>query len=371
MNEHNSQIGAATPTEQPKIIAERSQALQTFTLNRARLLNAFDDEMCHVLSSVTPQVARNPDIYIVALQSSSPRAFCAGGDVLALTSAAKRDVETAKTYLRNEYALNWLLECFSKPTVSFINGVCMGSGAGLTAFNTHRVAGENYKWAMPEVKIGFFPDVGMASVLARMPWPIGLFLGLTGCAVDRADAQWLGLVTHCLPSSQFGPILAQLKDAEPVDPILDGLNEIQEKGELQKEETLIQEHFSLSTLGDIFQSLARSEAGGSEWAKRTLAGLRTASPLSLAITDRHIRAAASLDIRQALIEDYRLAVRCLDNNDFHEGVRALLRDKDGKPLWQHRRYEDVTPEEVEVYFAPLDAGELQLPSRTEMQAARV
>jgi enoyl-CoA hydratase len=291
--------------------------------------------------------------------------------VLALTSAVNRDLDSAKTYLRNEYALDWLLECFSKPTVSFINGVCMGSGAGLTAFNTHRVAGENYKWAMPEVKIGLFPDVGLANVLARMPWPIGLYLGLTGRAIGRADAKWLGLVTHCLPSSQFGTILAQLKDAEPIDPILDGLNEIQEKGELQKEESLIQEHFSRSTFGDIFQSLARAEAEGSEWAKRTLAGLRLASPLSLAITDRHIRGAAMLDIRQTLIEDYRLAARCLENHDFHEGVRALLRDKDGTPHWQPERYEDVTPEVVDAYFAPLDTGELELPSRAEMQAARV
>ena len=144
-----------------------------------------------IFSSEIPRVARNADIYIVALLSSSPRAFCAGGDVLKLTSEAKRDIESAKTYLRNEYSLNWLLECFSKPVVSFINGVCMGSGAGLTAYNTHRVAGENYKWAMPETKIGLFPDVGVANVLARMPWPIGLYLGLTGRAIGRADAQWL------------------------------------------------------------------------------------------------------------------------------------------------------------------------------------
>ena len=169
----------------------RSGALQKFTLNRPHALNAFDDEMCNIIGSEIPRVARNADVYIVALLSGNARAFCAGGDVLKLTSEAKHDIESAKTYLHNEYSLNWLLECFSKPTVSLINGVCMGSGAGLTAYNTHRIAGENYKWAMPETKIGLFPDVGVANALARMPWPIGLYLGLTGRAIGRADAQWL------------------------------------------------------------------------------------------------------------------------------------------------------------------------------------
>jgi enoyl-CoA hydratase len=371
VNEHNIDINTAAATDAPKIIAAQTQALQTFTLSRPRLLNALDNEMCRVLSGAIPRVARNPDIYIVALVSSSAKAFCAGGDVVALSAAAKNDLETAKSYLRDEYSLNWLLECFSKPTVSFIDGLCMGSGAGLTAFNTHRVAGENFKWAMPETKIGLFPDVGIARVLAKMPWPVGLYLGLTGRSIGRADALWLGLVTHCISASRFEDIRAKLADAQPVDPILDGLTEKQEMGDLQKERDHINEHFSEPTLDGIFRSLARADAKGSEWAKRTLDGLRSSSPMSLAITLRHIQAALGFDIRETLIEDYRLAVRCLENHDFHEGVRALLRDKDGKPVWQQQRAADIASEVIDGYFAPLPEGDLDLPTRVEMQAARV
>jgi enoyl-CoA hydratase len=371
VNEHNAQITTTSSVLEPKIAARQSRALQTFMLTRPHVLNAFDDEMCRILSSEIPRVARNPDIYIAALLSGSPRAFCAGGDVLALTSEAKRDIESAKTYLRNEYSLDWLLECFSKPTVSFINGVCMGSGVGLTAYNTHRVAGENYKWAMPETKIGLFPDVGVAHILAKLPWPIGLYLGLTGRAIGRADAQWLGLVTHCIASAQFNEILTKLSEAEPVDPILDGLNETQEAGPLQKEAALITYHFSAPTLAAIFQSLAKAKAAGLEWARTTLTDLRRCSPSSLAITDRHIRSARTLDIRQTLIEDYRLAVRCLENHDFHEGVRAALRDKDGQPKWCPARFEDVGSDLIESYFSPLGDHDLALPSRKDMQAARV
>ncbi|MBS0235672.1 MAG: enoyl-CoA hydratase/isomerase family protein [Proteobacteria bacterium] len=354
-----------------KIDAAQRQALQTFTLDRPRSLNAFDNDMCRTLRSAIPRVARNPDIYIVALLSSSPKAFCAGGDIVALSDAAKSDIEIAKTQLRDEYSLNWLLECFSKPTVSFINGLCMGSGAGLTAFNTHRIAGENFKWAMPETKIGLFPDVGISRILAKMPWPIGAYLGLTGRSIGRADAQWLGLATHCISSSHYDDILSNLSDAQPVDPLLDGLNEIQPPGELQKEKEHILEHFSEPSLEGVFQSLARADAKGSEWATRTLTSLKKCSPTSLAITLRHIQAALGFDIRETLIEDYRLAVRCLENHDFHEGVRAVLRDKDGKPAWSPARCEELSGEMIDRYFAPLPDGELDLPSRSEMQAARV
>jgi enoyl-CoA hydratase len=371
VNEHNIDIKTATTEQPPKIIAAQTQALQTFTLARPGALNAFDDEMCRTLSGAIPRIARNPDIYIVALLSNDPRAFCAGGDVLALSAAAKNDIGIARTYLRNEYSLNWLLECFSKPTVSLVDGLCMGSGAGLSAYNTHRVAGEHFKWAMPETKIGLFPDVGIARVLAKMPWPIGLYLGLTGRPIGREDAQWLGLVTHCISSSHFPGILAGLKDAETVDPLLDGLNEIQQPGELQKDRGHIIEHFSEPTLERIFRSLQGSEAKGSEWAKQTLSELRKCSPLSLAITLRHIQAALRFDIRETLIQDYRLAVRCIENHDFHEGVRALLHDKDGKPAWRPERFEDVVPNLIDSYFSPLAGGDLELPSRAEMQAARV
>jgi enoyl-CoA hydratase len=371
VNQHNTDLNTASAALPLKVVATQANALHTFTLDRPHALNALDNEMCRIFSAAIPKIARNPDIYIVALLSSSPKAFCAGGDVIALSDAAKADIETAKRYLREECALNWLLECFSKPTVSFIDGLCMGSGVGLTAYNTHRIAGENFKWAMPETKIGLFPDVGIARLLAKMPWPIGLYLGLTGRSIGRADARWLGLVTHCISSAQFESILTKLQHAQPVDPLLDGLNEKVESGDLQADLSQIRDHFSEPTLDKIFRSLANADAKGSEWATKTLNDLRRCSPISLEITLRHIQSALEFDIRQTLVEDYRLAARCLENHDFHEGVRAFLRDKDHTPAWLPERYEDVISGVIDSYFAPLPDGDLELPLRTEMQAARV
>lgn len=360
-----------TDDVETKVEIIRRGALAEVALNRPRALNAFDDEMRAAIAAEIPRIARDPDLYIVALTSRSPKAFSAGGDVRRLVTEAKTDLEKVKAYFRAEYALNWLIECFSKPTVSLIDGLCMGSGAGLTCFNTHRVAGENYKWAMPETAIGLFPDVGVAHVLGRMPWPLGLYLGLTGESVGRSDAYWLKLVTHCISAASFAQILESLSAADPVDPMLDNLHEPQPAGTLRQRFAMIEDLFSADALNGIVDNLEKATGASAEFAIPTLAALRKRSPTSLAITDRHIRSARTLDIRQTLIQDYRLAVRCLGASDFYEGVRAALIDKDGAPKWRPESLENLASATIDAYFAPLGADDLVLPLRTEMQAARV
>jgi enoyl-CoA hydratase len=354
-----------------KIDLVRQGALIKAVLNRPKALNAFDDEMRRALAEEFPRIARNPDIYIVAITSSSARAFCAGGDVRALLTEARRDLSAAKAIFAGEYRLNWLLDCFSKPTISLIDGICMGSGAGLTLYNTHRVAGENYKFAMPETAIGLFPDVGVAHIFARLPWPIGLYLGLTGRMIERPDAHRLGLATHCVPAQSFDAICAGLGDGEPVDQLLDGLHQDQPAGALAQDQAMIEDFFSHRSLAEIIGRLQGAQGSAKTWADATLADLLKRAPLSLAITGRHIRQARDLDLRATLIQDYRLASHALEAPDFAEGVRAALIDKDGSPRWQPATLAAVTPQMVEQFFTAPAEGDLDLPSRTEMQASRV
>ena len=362
---------AVASGETPKVEVIRQGALIKLVLNRPAVLNAFDNDMRQVLASEIPRIARNPDVYVVALMSSSAKAFCAGGDVRSVLAEARQDMAKAKSYFAGEYNLDWLLDCFSKPVVSLINGICMGSGVGLSTYNTHRVAGETYKWAMPETAIGLFPDVGIGHVFARMPWPIGLYLGLTGRAIDRRDGYWLGLATHCIRAERFEEILTALADAQPIDTVLDGMHEQPGAGPLQDDKALIEEFFSGDNLDQIISRLRGASGAAKSWAEATLAGLEKRSPMSLRITDRQLRLCRNLDLRETLVQDYRLACRCLEAPDFGEGVRAALIDKDGAPKWSPGRLEDVTPEMVARYFAPLGDDELNLPTRQEMQKARV
>jgi enoyl-CoA hydratase len=247
----------------------------------------------------------------------------------------------------------------------------MGSGVGITLYGTHRVAGERYKFAMPECAIGLFPDVGVAYTLARLPDAIGMYLGLTGRSIGPADAYALGLVTHCIPAARYEEIKTALAETWPVDPLLDERHLDPGPRELAPYTGVIARCFSAGSVEEILARLAAVDGAERGFAEGVIADLKARSPLSLKVTHRHIRDARALDLRQTLMVDYRLACRFLEGHDFYEGVRAALIDKDGKPGWQPQRLEEVTPAMVEDYFASMGSGELALPTRQEMQAARV
>ncbi|MGD9785135.1 MAG: enoyl-CoA hydratase/isomerase family protein [Hyphomicrobiaceae bacterium] len=350
----------------------REGAVARIVLKRVKALNALTTAMRTRIAEAIPVLARDASLYAVAIQSESPKAFSAGGDVREIVSWGASDPDRAAKAFADEYLLDWTLECFSKPTVSLVNGMVMGSGVGISIYNTHRVAGAGYRFAMPETAIGLFPDVGVAHVLARLPGEIGTYLGLTGRSIGRADAYRLGLVTHCIPGESFAGIVAALSDAQPIDPLLDGLHVDPGAGELAAMDGLLAVAFAGDSVEQIVSRLESVSGAGKDFAAGVLADLAKRSPTSLKITLRHLRAARRMDLRNVLIADQRLAVRCLQGHDFAEGVRAALIDKDNRPVWSPASLAEVNTAEVDRYFAPLPEGqELMLPSREEMQAARV
>lgn len=338
------------------------------TLTRPKALNALTTAMRAGIAEAFRRWARDPQIYAAIVSSATDRAFCAGGDIREMVEWGRTRPADARRSLAEEYALNWQLDCFSKPTVSLIDGVVMGSGVGISLYGTHRVAGERYRFAMPEVGIGLFPDDGVSFPFAAMPDEIGMYLALTGRAVGRADAYRLGLVTHCIPAARFGEIHAAIRAADPVDPVLDGRHEDPGPGELEAVRPLIARCFSADTVESVIERLRAERGEGAAWAEAVLADLAKQSPTSLKIAHRHVRAVRNADLRATLIEDYRLACRCLENHDFYEGVRAALIDRDRSPKWNPARLEDVTEAMLNSYFAPLGADDLDLASRAEMQA---
>lgn len=347
----------------------KKNALGLITLDRPAALNALDDDMRAAIATALPQFNDDPVIYAVVFHSSGPKAFCAGGDVRKILAAYAKNKDEGRRIFADEYRLNWALECFSRPTASLIDGFVMGSGVGLSAFNTHRVAGEKYRFAMPETSIGLFPDVGAAHVLGRLPDEIGLYLGLTGRIIGRADAYALGLVTHCLPASRFEEVIEGLADAWPIDHLLDDRHEDPGVSELLNRSGVIARCFSAETLPEILERLDGVSGREAEWAAGVRTELLSRSPISLAVTLRHIRMARSCDIRETLNRDYRLVCRFLEGHDFAEGVRAMLVDKDKAPRWQPAAVAELDERELDRYFSPLAEGELGLLSRETMQAS--
>jgi enoyl-CoA hydratase len=350
--------------------AEVDGSMALVTLDRAKALNALTSDMRARLAKALWSAARDPQVYAVVMQSTSPKAFSAGSDVREVVAWGREDMARARRAFAEEYALNWQCECFSKPGIPLMNGMVMGGGVGITMFGTHRVAGEGYRFAMPENQIGLFPDVGICHVFARLERHMGLYLGLTGRTIGRADAYALGLVTHCIASGHFDAIKADIRDAWPVDPALDDRHEDPGPPELAPYATVIDECFSAQSVEEIVTRLEAVAGSAASWAHDVAANLRRRSPLSLKITLRHIGEAKARDLRETLHVDYRLACRALEGHDFYEGVRAALIDKDGNPRWQPARLEDVSEEMVDACFASLGAGELNLATRSDMQELR-
>ncbi len=347
-------------------------ALAVVNLQRPAARNALTVAMRAQIAAEIPKWARDPQIYALAIGSTVPGTFSAGGDVREILALAAGDPEGARAALAAEYTLNWLLECFSKPTVSLIDGPVMGTGAGITIYGTHRVAGERYAFAMPEVRIGFFPDDGLAFVLSRIPDFIGMYLGLTGRRIGRADAYRLGLATHCVAESDFGSICAALADAQPIDPLLESVHRDPGPAEIDTWREVIARCFSAESVAEIRARLGAETGTAGRWAAGVLADLDRASPLALVLTHRHILEARARDLRQVLTIDFRLAVGLLNGHDFREGVRATFIEKDGVARWRPAALAEVTPGLVERLFHPRQSGEeLILPTRQEMQAARI
>ena len=349
----------------------RQGAAAVVILDRGSALNALTPAMVARLDGCYRRIARDANVYAVILKSADPKAFCAGGDVRALSVLARADVAGARAALRAEYSLNWLHECFSKPTVALMDGFVMGSGVGISAYATHRVAGPRYRYAMPETGIGFFPDVGVAHGLARLPHHIGRYLGLTGHSIERADGYALGLVTHCLEPEQFAEVEAGLAQAWPVDPILDERHCDPGTAPLMVHAEAIEHCFGAASVEEALERLAGVQGTSRAFAQKALADLRTRSPLALKVALRHVQEAEALDLRQTLEVDYRLGCRFMEVGDFHEGVRAALVDKDHAPRWVPAALADVTKNQLDDLFAAMPGGELNLPLRQEMQRMRV
>jgi enoyl-CoA hydratase len=325
------------------------------TLNRSQALNALTHDMVASMNKRYLRWAAAPRIYGVVLESASERAFCVGGDIRSVVDQAQNAPEKAEAFFRDEYQHNWTLECFTKPNVALIDGPVMGGGVGISIYGTHRVAGERFRFAMPEVTIGLFPDIGGGWFMSRFPGETGTYLALTGRSVGRVDGFYLGIASHCIPAADFDKIRHAMIESDPIDPVLAALHQDPGEGEIAPLQDAIDRIFAAETMEDILARLDAETGTHAEWARGTAALIRQNAPLSLKITLRQLRMArGNALLKDALVTDFRLATRMVAAPDFREGVRAAIIDKDRNPRWQPASLADVSDEMVASFFAPLE-----------------
>jgi enoyl-CoA hydratase len=213
---------------------------------------------------------------------------------------------------------------------------------------------------MPEVGIGFFPDVGATYFLPRMPGELGTYCALTGERFNAADALTAGVATHRVPSARFPALLEGLYGTAPVDAVLAAFSEPAGEGPIAARRAPIDRVFGANTVEDILRNLDTESGEHAEWARATAATIRTKSPLSLKLALAQVRRGRTLDFTTCMQTEFRIVSRVIRGHDFYEGVRAVIIDKDNKPRWQPASLTGVSKAEVERHFAPLDGDGLTL-----------
>ncbi len=325
-------------------------------LNRPAALNALTLNMVRQINVALDAFERLPQITRVVVCGAGEKAFCAGGDIrLLYEQGIVGDHAAQLAFWREEYTLNMRIKHFSKPIISLLNGIVMGGGVGVSQHGTYRVASENYVFAMPEVGIGFFPDVGATFFLPRLPDRFGIMLALTGARVKAADAVAFGLVDAHVPQAKFGAFEACLATGVDVADAVGAFMVPVQPGPYYEHRNEIAEWFAP---GPPLVVMARLKLSGSRLAARLLAEMTTKSAFSIAIASEQMRRGVSLDFDEAMRIEYRVVSRICKTQDFYEGVRTVLIEKGAAPRWEFAEVSLVPEARIAGMFAPLPSGEL-------------
>jgi enoyl-CoA hydratase len=350
------------------LLVRSDGALRRITLNRPQALNALTLDMAIGMTALLREWATDRNVGTVLLDGAGERAFCAGGDIRALYESAKvtsakatpvmSDASFPARFWAIEYKLDVMIARYSKPIIAVMDALVMGGGVGLSAHAAHRVVTERSAIAMPEVGIGFFPDVGAAFLLARAPGAIGTYLALTGTRIAAGDAIACGFADIHVPAARLSELptaLTECRTDAEVRAALERLSTAAAPARLSNEADWIDGCFAADSVEAIVGHLA---ACRDEAAQVALETMRKASPTSLKVTLRNIRSAFA-EVEESFQQDYRIALACVAGHDFLEGIRATIIDKDRNPRWRPDTIEAVTPELVDRHFQSVGALELK------------
>jgi enoyl-CoA hydratase len=334
------------------------------TLNRPHALNAVSLGMVRALARQLAEWESDGAVTRVIVTANGTRAFSAGGDLRALYDLGRAGrYEEALVYFREEYALNARIKRYRKPYVALIDGIVMGGGVGISVHGSHRVAGDKFTFAMPEVGIGFFPDIGATWFLPRLPGQLGTYCALTGERLAADDGVAAGIATHRVASARFPDLIEGLCGGVAVDAILGAFAQPPAPGPVAARRPAIDRLFHPHRVEDILAALdaeGATNGGEAAFASAAAALMRTKSPTSLKLTREQMRRGAALDFTDCMRTEFRIVSRIVHGHDLYEGIRAVIIDKDQAPRWRPPTLAEVSTADVERHFAPL-TDELELP----------
>ncbi|MGE2815433.1 enoyl-CoA hydratase/isomerase family protein [Mycobacterium heidelbergense] len=337
--------------ESDEVLTRVDGGVGLITLNRPKAINSLNQPMVDALRAILIRWEADDAVRAVVLSGAGDRGLCAGGDVVAVYHSARKDGVEVRKFWRDEYLLNGQIGRFPKPYVSLMDGIVMGGGVGVSAHGSVRVVTETSKVAMPEVGIGFIPDVGGAFLLSRAPGALGLHAALTGAPFSGADAIAMGFADHYVPHGELDAFTAAIV-ADGIENALARHAVEPPPSELAAQRDWIDDCFAGETVEDIVAALRGHGDGPANEAANLIA---TRSPIAVSVALEAVRRAAKLDtLEDVLIQDYRVSSASARSHDLVEGIRAQIIDKDRNPKWSPATLAAVSAADVDAYFAPVD-----------------
>ncbi|NYT60962.1 enoyl-CoA hydratase/isomerase family protein [Alcaligenaceae bacterium] len=339
------------------------------TLNSPQTHNGLSLDMCHLLAEKLNEWQADDAIALVIFRGAGEKAFCAGGDLHGLYKAMQDNAgghawgnTYARQFFDDEYRLDYQIHTYPKPILCWGSGIVMGGGVGLMMGASHRVVTDSTRFAMPEISIGLFPDVGGTWMLARLPGGTGLFLALTGAQLGSGDCCFLGLADYALGSGQWDELIAKIQGASwSNDRNGNDLNLRRLLLDLQPATGFapgpLQQHYGLvrqACDGNDFDAICTNIAAWANhedpWLKRAAGTFKAGAPGSARLSFAALNRVRLLSLADVFREEYIISLHCGAEGDFQEGIRALLVDKDKQPKWNPATLHEATDAWVQRFF---------------------
>ena len=348
---------------QSEVLAEVRNHIGHLTLNRPAGLNALTLDMVRSLHQQLDAWAHDPQVHAVVLRGAGEKAFCAGGDIRSLYDSFKNGQTLHQDFFVEEYALDLAIHQYRKPVLALMDGFVLGGGMGLVQGADLRVVTERSRLAMPEVAIGYFPDVGGSYFLPRIPGELGIYLGVSGVQIRAADALYCGLADWYLESDKLSLLDQRLDSLEWHETPLKDLQgllaalAVQQLPDapLHALRAAIDHFFALPDVPSIVEQLREvTVADSQEWATTTATLLESRSPLAMGVTLEMLRRGRQLSLEACFTLELHLDRQWFERGDLIEGVRALLIDKDKNPRWNPPTLQALDGEHVASFFNGFD-----------------
>lgn len=328
------------------------------TLNRPKALNSLSTQMLMPIGDKLKEWQANDQIHLIILRGAGEKGFCAGGDIKTLYEARSSQVasKNAEVFFEDEYQVDMAIYHYPKPIIACLDGIVMGGGVGLTYGASHRIVTERTKWAMPEMNIGFFPDVGAAYFLNKAPGYVGYYLALTASVIQAADVLFANGADSYMTSDNLHKFLARVEQtdwhAQETNTALKQLIETYSSktfgnSKLASLQNKIDQHFSNYTVEEIVESLDNDP---SKFSHETKHLLLSKSPSSLKITLKQLIDAQHKTLEECFATDLILAKNFLKHEDFFEGVRSVVIDKDRNPRYTYKTLAEFTDDDLKKFF---------------------